>query len=148
MVSRYNPKRFGEFVEEQEFLKNRQLYDSIFGFAHRLIGLTMDTISAGDGHVQNEIESDISLRQALEFEGSQFVQYLSNKLKIFALISVDTFNGKQKEIALRPEVVEINEEPTDREDSKSVGTNDDVDGSGGEQITQDEERENQEERQV
>jgi hypothetical protein len=45
-------------------------------------------------------------------------------------------------------VVEINEEPTDREDSKSVGTNDDVDVSGGEQITQDEERENQEERQV
>ena len=120
----------GEFCEEQEFLKNRQLYDSIFGFAHRLIGLTMDAITSADGHVQSEIEADMSLRQALEFEGSQFVQYLSNKLKIFALISVDTFNGKQKEIALRPEVVEINEEPadTDREDpTRSVGADDNVD---------------------
>ena len=120
VVSRYNPKRLGEFVEEQEFLKNRQLYDSIFGFAHRVIGLTMDALTAGDGHVQNEIESDVSLRQAIEFEGSKFVQYLSNKLKIFALISVDTFNGKQKEIALRPEVVEINED-TNREDPEPVG---------------------------
>ena len=127
VVSRYNPKRLGEFCEEQEFLKNRQLYYSIFGFAHRLIGLTMDAITSADGHVQSEIEADMSLRQALEFEGSQFVQYLSNKLKIFALISVETFNGKQKALLQRgAEVVEINED-TDREDPESVGADDNVD---------------------
>ena len=40
-VSRYNPNRLAEFREEMEFMKNKQLHDSIFGFAQRVIRLWM-----------------------------------------------------------------------------------------------------------
>jgi hypothetical protein len=105
-VSRYNPKRLEEFVQERDFMNTQQLYDSIFGFTHRLLALVMDTAVKGDGHVQREIENDLSLRQAIEQEGSMFVSYLTNRFKIAALTAIDTFNGKQLEIKSRPIYVE------------------------------------------
>ena len=118
-VSRYNTKRLEEFCTEQEFTNQKELYNSIFGFVHSMIGMAMDTVSGGDGHVRDEIESDISLRQAIEHEGSHFAQLLSNRFKILALTLIDTYNGKQKEIKQRPPVPIIEEVPdesnTDRQ---------------------------------
>ena len=48
--------------------------------------------------------SDITLRQSIEQEGGNFIQFLTNRYKIVALTCVDTFNGKQKEILLRPQI--------------------------------------------
>ena len=110
IVSRYNTKRLGEFVEEQDFMNSQQLYESIFGFAHQLLGLVMDTLTKGDGHVQREIENDLSLRHAIEQEGSMFVNFLTNRFKIAALTTIDTFNGKQLEIKSRPVYVEADED--------------------------------------
>ena len=101
-VSRYNPKRLREFVDEQSWTQEQALHGSIFGFVHKLLGLVMDTISKGDGCVQREIEDDISLRQAIEQEGATFAHYLTNRYKIIALTACDTFNGKRMEIQSRP----------------------------------------------
>jgi hypothetical protein len=109
-VSRYNSKRLEEFVQEQDFMNSQQLYESIFGFAHRLLGLLMDTITKADGHVQREIENDLSLRHAIEQEGSLFVNFLTNRFKIAALTTIDTFNGKQLDIKSRPAYVEADED--------------------------------------
>jgi hypothetical protein len=67
-----------------------------------MIGLGMDKACAGDGCIQTEIEGDISLRQAIEHEGSHFAQLLSNRFKIIALTLIDSYNGKMKEIKQRP----------------------------------------------
>jgi len=56
--------------------------------------------------------SDITLRQSVEQEGGSFIQFLTNRYKIVALTCVDTFNGKQKEISLRPQIL-IEEEKND-----------------------------------
>ena len=108
-VSRYSQQRMEQFVQEQEFMNDQAMYDSIFGFAHRVIALAMDTISRGDGYVRDEIEADVSLRQAIESEGSAFVQFLSNRFKIVALTTVDVFNGKRKEIENRPTATLVEE---------------------------------------
>ena len=47
--------------------------------------------------------SDITLPQSIEQEGGNFIQLVTNRYKIVALTCVDTFNGKQKEISLRPQ---------------------------------------------
>ena len=113
-VSRYNPKRLREFVDEQSWTQEQALHGSIFGFVHKLLGLVVDTLSKGDGHVQREIEDDVSLRQAIEQEGAQFAHYLSNRYKIVALTACDTFSGKRKEIESRP-IVTIEEINNDQD---------------------------------
>ena len=120
-VSRYNPKRLEEFCMEQEFLNQKELYDSIFGFVHSMIGSAMDAVSGADGCVKHEIENDVSLRQAIEHEGSHFAQLLSNRFKIIALTLIDTYNGKQKEIKQRPPAPVI-EEVKDESDERSQNT--------------------------
>ena len=101
-ISRYSPKRLSEFINEREFDNQQQLYETIFSFAHRLFAMTMDKMSLGNGHVQTELESDVSLRQAIEQEGSILVQFLTNKWKIAALTSVDVFNGKRQQMLSEP----------------------------------------------
>ena len=46
--------------------------------------------------------SDITLPQSIEQEGGNFIQLVTNRYKIVALKCVDTFNGEQKQISLRP----------------------------------------------
>ena len=119
-VSRYSQKRLEEFVNEQDFMQQQQLYESIFGFAHKLLGLVMDTVSQGNGHVSQEIEADLSLRRAIEQEGSAFVSFLSNRFRIVALTAVDTFHGKQKEIASRPQIEVLQDHETPDQGSPST----------------------------
>ena len=48
--------------------------------------------------------SDITLRQSIQQEGGNFIQFLTNRYKIVTLTCVDTFNGEQKQISLRPQM--------------------------------------------
>ena len=48
--------------------------------------------------------SDITLPQSIEQEGGNLIQLVTNRYKIVALTCVDTFNGKQKQISLRPQM--------------------------------------------
>lgn len=106
-VSRYTHKRLREWVEEQEYSQQRELQDSIFGFAHKAWGLALDKLLQADGKVAEEINNDLTLAAAIQAEGSSFVQFLTNRWRIAALSFVDAFNGKRKEITSR--------EPTDTE---------------------------------
>ena len=111
-------KRMEEFVNEKEFERQQEIYTSVFGFAHQLWALAADTMARGNGHVQRELESDMSLRLSIEDEGTQFVQFLSNRWKMIALTGVDVFNGKTNQRLTEPvEEICIEEEIDDR-DSK------------------------------
>ena len=111
-VSRYSQKRMEEFINEKDFERQQQIYTSVFGFAHQLWALTADTIARGNGHVKRELESDMSLRQSIEAEGTQFVQFLSNRWRMLALTGVDVFNGKKNQRMAEP-VEEVHIEETD-----------------------------------
>ena len=115
-VSRYSQKRMEEFITEKDFERQQQIYTSVFGFVHQLWALAADTIARGNGHVQRELESDMSLRQSIEAEGTQFVQFLSNRWRLLALTGVDVFNGKKSQRLAEPVVQEehIEEEINDR----------------------------------
>ena len=127
VVSKYRPERLQEFVFEQEFNSQKDLHNSVFTFLHQLVAIVLDTVSKGDGHVQAEIMSDLSLRESLEQEGSQFLTYLTNRARIAALIGIDTFNGKRKEIASRPPPMHI-------EEIKNDHTTEETETKGGVQL--------------
>ena len=48
--------------------------------------------------------SDITLPQSIEQEGGNFIQFVTNRYMIVALTCVDTFNGEQKQISVRPQM--------------------------------------------
>tara|TARA_B110000261_G_C12797097_1_gene242774 strand:- start:62 stop:496 length:435 start_codon:yes stop_codon:yes gene_type:complete len=91
-----------DFVHEREFDNERNLHDSIFDFAVKILGTGLDIIMKGNSHIKNEIECDENLKQAIRLEGSNFVSYLNNRFKIISLTAIDVFNGKQKQKLLDP----------------------------------------------
>jgi hypothetical protein len=118
IVKKYGKDRLEQFVSEHDFNALRDLHESLFGFIHKVLAVVCDKITAGGGHVQEQILSDITLRQSIELEGSNFIQYMTNRYKILALTCIDTFNGKQKEISLRPQIL-IKEEKNDEHSKTS-----------------------------
>ena len=118
IVKKYGKDRLEQFVSEHDFNALKDLHESLFGFIHKLLAVCCDKITAGGGHVQEQILSDITLRQSIEQEGGSFIQFLTNRYKIVALTCVDTFNGKQKEISLRPQIL-IEEEKNDEHNQTS-----------------------------
>ena len=99
-------------------IRNETYIESLFGFIHKVLAVVCDKITAGGGHVEEQIMSDITLRLSIEQEGGSFIQFLTNRYKIVALTCVDTFNGKQKEISLRPQIL-IEEEVKNDDHSKT-----------------------------
>lgn len=67
------------------------------------MAFVLDKLSAADGFVKQQVLADLSLRAALEQEGSLFVSLLQNKLKIIALSVIDTVHGKAAQRRLAPE---------------------------------------------
>ena len=119
-VSRYSDQRLMEFVQERTFEQQQHLYNTVFGFAHTLWALSMDLVLKGNGFVKQQIENDLSLRQAIEEEGVNFVSFLNNRCKFMALTAVDCFNGKRQQIVLQPETIIVQEENDDRRGEKAT----------------------------
>jgi hypothetical protein len=94
------------FVQEQEYTQQKQLYDTVFGFIHKALAISLDVCTKGRSCVYEEILADVTLRQSIEVEGVRFLQYLTNEYKILALCMIDSFNGKLKEIQTRPAIIE------------------------------------------
>ena len=106
IVKKYSKDRMETFVQEQEYTQQKQLYDTVFGFVHKALAISLDVCTKGRNCVYEEIMSDVTLRQSIEVEGVRFLQYLTNEYKIIALCLIDSFNGKLKEIQTRPAIEE------------------------------------------
>ena len=116
IVSRYNNERLKDFCDNHEFRQQGELNNTVFSFVQRALALAMDLISGGDGYVQREIESDLSLRKSIELEAGAFVTLLSNKFKIVSLLTIDSTNGKLNQIRDRPPTLEISEVKNEQPD--------------------------------
>ena len=104
-VSKYGLTRLREYVEEREHQQTQHLYETVFDFTHRMIGFVLDKGTKGDGYVQSEIDADITIRQCIETEMQNWVQYLSNRYKAVACIGIDVVNGKKRQCIEQPIVV-------------------------------------------
>ena len=120
-VSKYNPVRMQEFIDEYEFNQQHSLHESLFGFVHDMWALCVDKMTRGDGFVQTELKNDLSLRAAFETEGQNLVKFLTNRYKIVALTAIDGFNGKKHQVDAQPVVIEINDNrPENPESDQTV----------------------------
>jgi hypothetical protein len=107
-VSRYNPVRMQEFIDEHTFNQQTMLHDSVFGFVHDMWALCVDKLFVGDGYIREQIKNDLSLRAAFEHEGQNLVQFMTNRYKIAVLTVVNGCNGKKRQQEAQPVVIEVN----------------------------------------
>ena len=117
IISKYNVEKLKGWVEEKEFDQQRALFQTVFDFTQRAIAFGFDLICKGDTYVDQEIQNDVSLRQAIEVEAANWVQFLSNRFKIATLIAIDVSNGKIKQRLENKSTVTIVEE---KENGRSV----------------------------
>jgi hypothetical protein len=105
-VSKYSASRLKEYVDEHEHRQQQHLYETVFDFSHKIVGLVLDKLSKGDGYVQREVESDITIRQCIEQELQNWVQFLSNRYKAIACLGIDVVNGKKRQSIEAPPIIE------------------------------------------
>ena len=96
-IRRYSKQRLADWLEQKEFEVDHNLKNSVFSFVQQAYAFVLDKLTKGDGHVQNQIANDLTLRQSLEDEGRNLLQYLSNKSKILVLTSADVYHGKSEQ---------------------------------------------------
>ena len=84
VISKYNPEKLKTWVDEKEFDQIKALHETIFSFATRVIGFGLDKLCMAEDYVNKEIQNDISLRESIEIECANWVQFLSNRFKIIA----------------------------------------------------------------
>jgi hypothetical protein len=97
ILSRYSPLRLSEWIQDKEFDRSAVFRESIFDFVHRTLALICDTVGGGQGYIENELVSDMSLRAALDEEISSVIGFLTNRLKIGVLMAADVTNGKRRQ---------------------------------------------------
>jgi hypothetical protein len=105
-VSKYSASRMKEYVEEHEHQQQQHLYETVFDFTHKMVGVVLDKISKADGYVQREVESDITIRQCIEIEMQNWVTFLSNRYKALACLGIDVVNGKKRQSIEAPVIIE------------------------------------------
>ena len=109
-VSRYSGDRLAQFVQENEFKEQQHLQNQVFDFVQRGLAFLADKLSNGGGYVQQEIENDQSLRTSIVAEAGNFVSLLNNKVKLLALLGVDTMTGKMNQKLQGPQIEDITQE--------------------------------------
>ena len=55
IVKTYNRDRLEQFVIEHDFNTQQNLYESLFGFIHKVLAVVCDKLTAGGGHVEEQI---------------------------------------------------------------------------------------------
>ena len=118
-------ERLGQFVKENEFRQQQSLQLQVFDFVQRGLAFVTDKLSGGGGYVQEQTENDQNLRLAIQAEAGSFLCLLNNKVKLFALMAVDTATGKVNQKLKEPKIIEIKENDNEapvffREDTRQA----------------------------
>ena len=109
-VSRYTPQKMSEFVAEKEFQQNKDLSTTVFNGIHKGMAGLLDMVSNGEGHVEEQILADVTLRQSIEEEGASLIFLIQNKVRIIVLSVLDVYHGKRIQRKLRGPGPTIEEE--------------------------------------
>ena len=121
-VSRYNVQKMQDWVQDQEFAQQKKDQASILDGAVFCLGSILDTVTAAEGHVKNQILADESLKQAIREEGSEWVNFLNRKIKAAILIAVDVFYGKSDQLRAKPRRESCHVDEDDEEEQAPSGS--------------------------
>jgi hypothetical protein len=99
-----------EFVDSKNFERDQAMRETVFSSLHKLYTFGLDFFSRGGGFVKEQVENDLSLRDALEQECGSLLQYLTNKSKIAFLTATDTINGKMIQKQSEPVIQHVDDE--------------------------------------
>jgi hypothetical protein len=108
-VSRYKKERLREFVDAKQFERDQAMRETVFSSLHKLYAFGLDFFSRGGGYVREQVENDLSLRDALEQECGSLLKYLTNKSKIAFLTSTDVLQGKVVQKQSEPTIEYVDE---------------------------------------
>jgi hypothetical protein len=97
-VNRMSKQRLKEWLSEQDYVTQTELYGTVADFAHNMFALLCDKLSRGDGHVESEIKGDLSLKDCIRHELGTIVSYLTNRWKLIALSTIDISNAKRRQL--------------------------------------------------
>ena len=110
-VCKMSTKQLQSYVDRKEFEQSAALRNSVFDGLHRAFAFIADKLSAGDGYVQEQMLSDVSLRESIENEAIPLFKYLNNKAKIAFLTGNNVVQGKIKQRIEAPVIEEIFSDP-------------------------------------
>lgn len=96
IIRGYKRNKLRQWLEEKDFEKDSELREVVFDTLHSCYARLLDMLARGGGLVREEIESDLSLRLALEEEGKRFISFMTNRYRILALSASDVYHGKVK----------------------------------------------------
>ena len=109
-VSLMSKKSLHKYISQKQFESQQSLKNTFFSGFHRLLAYTIDTITRANGHVQQQINVNLPLQEAIELEALPLLGFLSNQSKIALLIVNDIFHGKMKQRSMEPEAKIVLEE--------------------------------------
>ena len=121
-VKNLSAAKLEDFCHEKEFINEKKLNTSIIAAIHNGIGLVLDKLTRGNGYVYEEITNDLTLRAAIEEEGVEWLQYITNRVRIALLSTIDTINGKRIQRQNEPADPIIEEEEEEKENNDTTRT--------------------------
>ena len=132
-VSLMSKKSLHKYISQKQFESQQSLKNTFFSGFHRLLAYTIDTITRANGHVQQQINVNLPLQEAIELEALPLLGFISIQSKIALLIVNDIFHGKMKQRSMEPEakiVLEENDNGYCQDISTElVDSNEECDGS-------------------
>ena len=102
-VSTMSKSKLQKYIAEQEFNQNQNMKLTFFSVLHKIFAFAVDTVSRGNGHVQQQLLNDLPLQHAIEDEALPLLAYLNNRSKLLMLFAHDVIQGKMTQRSLEPE---------------------------------------------
>lgn len=92
-----NSPQLEAYLEQKAYENHAKISRGLVQVIHSSLAEVMDQLSRANGHVKQEIRCDLTLAEALHSELANILYLINNRIKIIALLAVDTWNGKQKQ---------------------------------------------------
>lgn len=99
VVSKFSKAKLETYLSDQTYLESAQIAQHFGSFATDMYGFLLDKVTKGGGFVEQEIKSDVTLRNAVQRELVEYVRIITNRLQILIFSGVNVLNGKKKQLA-------------------------------------------------
>jgi len=85
------------YLADQTFLESAQLTQQFGSCMVKAYAMLLDKLTKGEGFVEQEICSDLSLQSAIQREMVDYVRLVTNRMQIFIFSISDCFHAKKKQ---------------------------------------------------
>jgi hypothetical protein len=96
-VARLRTPELQQWIEQKAFEDYKEIASSLVSAIHYTVAQISDKLSRGNGYVAKEIQSDLSLANAIHMEGSSLFKFINNRMRIMLLLGIDVYQGKKQQ---------------------------------------------------